>query len=177
METEIRLQRLFDELNKVFFRGRLPRYRVFRKPLRANHNGWCLSEKRTILLHRELVGEELRQVLLHEMCHIGSSGHDKRFQAKLTRLASMGEAWATKEAQMYAEACLLKIPQASRLKHIIEDGAIDAPEAPWIKIRSYLANELGISPLELVKKYPWAKAAWMKLVTEATRLEKQGRKQ
>ncbi len=115
LETEIRLQRLFDELNKVFFVG--------------DSRAIGYLESRSV------------QTIMDGAC--------------------------PRSAQS----------QASRLKHIIEDGAIDAPEAPWIKIRSYLANELGISPLELVKKYPWAKAAWMKLVTEATRLEKQGRKQ
>lgn len=47
---------------------------------------------------------EIRQVLLHEMCHTlkGCSSHGKQFQRQLARLAARGEAWAEHQRQEYA---------------------------------------------------------------------------
>jgi len=88
---------LYAQLNREFFRDRLPVYRVrFRQFDRPGQEGECKPTARTILLATPLKGDpqKLRQVLLHEMCHIGSPGHGLRFQAKLARLAANGESWA-----------------------------------------------------------------------------------
>jgi len=97
---------LYDEFNQTFFRGRLPRYRVRRDRFDdPGQFGLCRQEKQTILIRPGLDGNDLRETLLHEMCHIGSTGHGKRFQAKLARLESLGEKWAEKQRAGYEEAC------------------------------------------------------------------------
>jgi hypothetical protein len=77
--------RLFDELNRKYWRGRLPRYRVIeRASLRANCLGQCDNARRTILLAPHPSPEALRLTLLHEMCHIGTGpgyDHGPRFCA------------------------------------------------------------------------------------------------
>ena len=64
---------MFDDLNRRYWRGRLPRYHVIRRAaLKGGRLGVCRDEIRTILLRADLQGEELRLTLLHEMCHIGT---------------------------------------------------------------------------------------------------------
>lgn len=100
------LNRLFDELNRTHWRGRLPKYRVviFRSKSTGKLGammGYPPSilgardiNRREIFLWRGLAGEELRTTLLHEMCHIGPStrnAHGMRFLLKIARLIRRGE--------------------------------------------------------------------------------------
>ncbi len=85
---------LFDELNRKYWRGRLPRYRVIQRATLHGLQGRCNNARRTILLAPHPSPEPLRLTLLHEMCHIGTPYHGRRFQANLERLACQGEAWA-----------------------------------------------------------------------------------
>ena len=161
-----RLTTLFNEFNRIFFDDRLPRYRIKRVNFDTNQRGECLPEKRTILIHRGLTGNELRQALLHEMCHIGSVRHGKRFQAKLIRLASLGEKWAEGERAGYEEAIINSPPITANIRHIIQDWAWQCADIPWIKIRRMLAREVGLPPSRLVKVAPWARQVWQREVVE-----------
>jgi hypothetical protein len=86
---------LFDELNKRYWRGRLPKYRVIRRAvLRGDVLGQCDNRRRTILLRSDVTEEQLRLTLLHEMCHIGTGrgyDHGPSFLRKLHRLVRLGE--------------------------------------------------------------------------------------
>ena len=88
MKTKANL--LFDELNRRYWRGRLPYYRVIRRDLAKKEiRGKCNNESQTILLEKTLEDDEIRATLLHEMCHIGNGpgyDHGPRFLRKLRRL-------------------------------------------------------------------------------------------
>src|SRR5262249_5712918 len=104
------LQRLFKALNREFFGGRLPHYRVrLRKQRFLGEKRSCEDDPRTIYPPM-MDAEETRGTLLHEMCHSGTPGHGQRFQRKLSRLASMGEAWAAEEVEQYREAIRDQVP-------------------------------------------------------------------
>ena len=113
------LQALYETLNHELFEHRLPHYQV-RLSSQALPgifcNGVCLPASRTIQLRRDLPGNMLRQVLLHEMCHVAClddpSGlmHGPRFQQELARLAALGEAWAGTEAATYRDGVLADDP-------------------------------------------------------------------
>jgi hypothetical protein len=158
------LTQLYNELNRQFFNGRLPRYRVtFYKAM--TKQGWCISERRLIRLSPSLPDAQIRKVLLHEMCHIGTPDHGKRFQAKLARLAALGEAWANDEIRMYADNPA--IPWQAEVKQQIQDILIDQPDACfWPAIRS-IAYDLGITPGELLHRAPWVRATWKKARAES----------
>ena len=92
---------LFDQLNSRFFGGCLPKYRVRRCDAQDGEHGFINDEARTIWICRS---PDVRQTLLHEMCHIGTPGHGRLFRAKLRGLARRGETWAQAERAYYLRA-------------------------------------------------------------------------
>jgi SprT-like family len=157
------LNPLFDDLNQRFFRGRLPAYRIqFTRFEIPGKKGECDNDRRMIMLSREPKDDPdgLRQWLLHEMCHIGSPGHGRRFQAKLTKLAVAGEAWAETHRQEYAPA-----PYGSNITRDLMRSINDADDAvldlPWSSaVLRALADRLSLSPKELLRIAPWAPRRW-----------------
>jgi len=95
---DLGLDSLFDGLNGDLFAGRLPKYRVRRCTPRNGERGFIDEETRTIWI---CALGETRETLLHEMCHRGTPGHDRRFRAKLKRLSRRGESWAQAERAYY----------------------------------------------------------------------------
>ena len=128
--------------------------------------GLCRQEKQTILIRPGLDGNDLRETLLHEMCHIGSTGHGKRFQAKLARLASLGERWAEEQRASYEEACRSSLTVTAIIRHTIDDWVWQCADIPWIQIRRLLAREVGLSPNRLIKAAPWVRRVWQREVAE-----------
>jgi hypothetical protein len=107
------LTSLFSDLNRHLFNGKLPAYEVFlEEDNTADNLGWCSQPERRIYLWRPAVltraGDErnplppwrIREVLLHEMCHIGPpygygswTNHGRAFQRRMVRLYIAGEEW------------------------------------------------------------------------------------
>ncbi len=96
MDTD--LDALFDHLNADLFDGRLPKYRVRRCTPRTGERGFIQEEARTIWI---CTPRQIRETLLHEMCHIGTAGHGRAFRARLRHLARQGERWAQTERAYY----------------------------------------------------------------------------
>lgn len=108
MKTD--LNRLFDELNRHYWRGRLPKYTVRRLPWkRIGSDGCCDYKTQRIELASECPAEKLRAVLLHEMIHIQypDDGHGPQFRRQLRRLIKHGE----QELAKHLTQCLT-IPDA-----------------------------------------------------------------
>jgi hypothetical protein len=150
----------------------LPTYRVrFRRFDIRGKEGECLTASRTIVLATKLRRdpERLRQVLLHEMCHIGARYHGRRFQTKLAKLAAAGETWAARERDLFRER-----PRGSLTAEIaeaIEDGALDIPETPWSPgVLRELAERMRRSPQDILRAAPWAPRKWERSRLEALRL-------
>ena len=96
MDTD--LDALFDHLNADLFDGRLPKCRVRRCTPRNGERGFIDEKARTIWI---CTSQDPRETLLHEMCHIGTPGHGRRFRTKLRHLAQRGETWAQAERAYY----------------------------------------------------------------------------
>lgn len=164
--TKRNLAKLYDELNKKFFRRRLPVYRVICKNLPWGLHGHCNSQERIIFLKKGLGQEDLRCTLLHEMCHIGTPGHGKRFQAKLTRLSEMGETWAKEELRLYETGETWN--QSIRgLRLNLEEWVLQSPRPRFSSIVRFIANDWGMTSHELLQKVPWLRAAWQKVCQES----------
>jgi hypothetical protein len=109
MTLPVNTEELFHTLNKEFFRGQLPDYRIefvavsVLRPDR-DEGGQHLGLERKILLTEPLrhKPEELRKMLIHEMVHAETGDeHDERFFDKLIDIARTGESWAWEEAREY----------------------------------------------------------------------------
>jgi hypothetical protein len=157
------LSELFDEYNERFWDGRLPEYSI--KVVDSDIPAWggeCVSKSRTILMRRGLSDKENRRVLLHEMCHIRTYHHGKKFIAQLKHLAELGETWANEEIEMYQNATTWN-QHMSLLRDDIEDLAFELEEsAKFSDILEPLAHAYGLSPEDLLRKAPWAEATWKK---------------
>jgi len=154
---------IFNVLNATFFRGRLP-YRVIygRPPGDARAaSGYCDPGARTIYVNPSPpTPDAVRRILLHEMCHIGSIGHGKRFQAKLRGLGAMGEAWAVEEAEQCASEIRNRQPVTASIARAIRKAAVDVAAHPWPAVEAVIAVELGLEVSSLRRTAPWAEGLW-----------------
>ncbi len=165
-----RLQALFEKLNHQLFGGRLPRYMVRFGPSGrlVAESGYCDSERKTIYVDPNPPTRALlRQVLLHEMCHIGTPGHGSRFQKKLRRLAALGETWANREADECAEARAMRVSPTAAIVRELKDMAIEQPAAEWPHARGVLAFRMGRLEAEIDRIAPWAARLWDRESTKA----------
>jgi hypothetical protein len=97
-----RLDRLFKRYNRIYWGGRLPRYRVRTAALDSTvHSAHCDPRKRIIEIDPSQCASDrvVRSKLLHEMVHAAiPSNHDLKFCAEIERLLRLGapymvEAW------------------------------------------------------------------------------------
>ena len=169
------VQALYDQLNRRFFGGRLPRYRVVLAE-RLPRTSWtepttmafCDDKRELIRLRRTVAPTALRRALLHEMCHIGLPyGHGKRFCARLLKLAAHGETWAKWEAASYA-LCKRSIP--ATFDALAYDFAVGAFRRhrwrfaggfpPLSSVVRWCVLPAGMTHDRLRKRAPWLQAAW-----------------
>ena len=164
--------RLYEELNRDLFKGRLPRFRVTlcgSKHLPGASPGECLEGRRLIRLRRGLEPEGLRRWLLHEMCHIGVPDHGLRFQTRLLRLADQGESWALEEVKGIREAPSWNHAMAN-LRGKLDDVAGQVPRPRFTQLLRWLADDFGMPPGKLLQSAPWIRAAWKKAFFEHDRI-------
>jgi hypothetical protein len=173
------LARLFADLNRRYWRSRLPRYRVIRRARlgREDRLGECDNRTGTILLRKDLDPERLRLVLLHEMCHIGAGpghSHGPRFLRKVRRLVRLGESGLLEDVGAYdgtlerraiaaLEAAGKRVPEVPgriMLHDDIENLAYEFPRKRWATVARVLAEKYRTTPAALRRAAPWAERAW-----------------
>jgi len=175
MASRSGLPEMFARFYRQYFGGRLPRYRVVRRALRAS-DGHCNSRRRVIVLSSRLTGDDLVHTLLHEMCHIGCPGHGPMFRAKLRRIARHAPpsiaAWASREAAQLAEP----YPVRQQVWDNLDALAMERPGLPWATAWRLVEYELpperscpGSRPRGLRR---WARRQWAHL-SENYRLAKE----
>src|SRR5262245_16574978 len=172
-------EELFDNLNRTYFRGRLPSFTVIRAEFSSDGTpgtissvGKCDLRKRSITLVKDLRGPSLRQVLLHEMCHIetlarGAYDHGKSFRSRLRFLLRRGEDWARYEIEYYKlaerEFYLQKQIKTKIFRKIVDrmdDMTTDYVNDGWLRIRRLLSYEFGVNPGAFSARFPWARDYW-----------------
>ena len=173
-------QQAFEDFNRRYFRGRLPSYRVivterFRTRMAGTWYGESDDATRTIRLRAGLpdhsTGTALRdpswpKVLLHEMCHIGHPGHGKRWQARMQKLAHLGEEWARTEAAEYRGQQSPKTSLTAEIKKCLEDLTSQRELPSWRSALRATAYELGRPGREILHIAPWAPSVWKRLARE-----------
>lgn len=177
------LSRLFDEMNRQFFRGRLPKYRIVFSRQSRILGGICIPERRLIRLHPGLLAnpagsfnhpevdsaERIRRVLLHEMCHIGRVSHAKRWQAKMLRLADMGEMWAVGEVEEYRKPTDMDWHGGiGQIKDVLIEWANMKPRPDFRDVKRGAARIMLFARVSDVdRSLPWLRAAWRNACREA----------
>ena len=176
------VSRLFDDLKKWYWQGRLPRYRVIRRAkLTGRALGSCNNRTKTILLLASLTRRTLRLTLLHEMCHIGrgaSWSHGPVFQRKLRRLIRLGEFGLLDDLEQYDGTADARDVRALSDKGVpyyqfltaVQDNfqslSLDSPRFHWKTVRRLLAEEYHVTPTAFQRCAPWAQKEWQRLSKE-----------
>jgi hypothetical protein len=167
------LSELFDELNEQFWNGRKPRYRVKFSSLAryqklGDFQGECVPKRRTIYLRSNLKGKQLREVLLHEMLHIGCMSHGRKFQERLQYLADRGETWAKVQIGSYSSGPNWN-QTIREFRSDLDTFAMHEPRPKWSQIVRYAKTQFGDTAL---KHVPWLRGAWRIAVRNADRINK-----
>ena len=165
---------LFNDLNERYFDGRLPKYRVVLSSLPGGGRGMCVIGRPLIRLARGLSPEMLRRTLLHEMCHVGipRSGHGKRWEKRMLKLADLGESWAAEEVQKYRTQGI----DARNLWESTQDMLLELAHRshrPRLQsARKICANTMGFYVDEFLHLFPRFDRAWTRACRDAEREEK-----
>lgn len=159
---------LYNELNGLHWRGRLPTYSVRRAQLKRRL-AYCDNKRHLIVVRNDLTGSDLRRTLLHEMCHVGdlaTSAHGQRFQRKLRRLFLRGEGAMLAECALYDGSTLPKNVRTISLRQAILsdlDGiALEHPRWQWRRVRRLL-TEYELAPAARRRVERWAEIQWREL--------------
>jgi hypothetical protein len=182
---------LFDELNRKYWRGRLPRYRVIQRATLHGLLGRCRNAHRTILLAPHPSLEALRLTLLHEMCHIksgstdpGYDDHGPVFLRKMRRLVRLGETklvaedierYDGTEVQRAIRAARAAgrlgpgIPSRVAVRNNIEEIAYSRSwrGTRWPRVARALAFAQHMTVPQFRRAYPWAEREWKQRKAEA----------
>ena len=170
---------LFDDYNRKYFWGRLPRYRVRSVPYDGGQDwfgvyGYCDRVHRIIFIRENLPirivpdrehhtfrrePTSVDQTLLHEMCHIrGGTHYSRKFRMELRRLAAAGETWAAKEADKFD-----RLPSWNRQMKLIrkqlDELASEQPRPDFHVVVLRLAGQAGFEN-DFLRRVPWLRAAW-----------------
>ena len=186
-DGEKSLQARFDDLNRRYWRGRLPRYRVRFSPglrKRTGCIGQCDDSQHLIVIDPSETGTALRLTLLHEMCHVGNhhgAWHGPIFLRKLRRLERLGETGLVADIERYdgtladrqveemrARGVTVQDVPASEfiLDDLHEIAANGLYRAQWATIRRGLAKRYEISEAKLQRLAPTAEHTWRTLRRE-----------
>ena len=111
----------------------------------------------------------MEAVLLHEMCHIGCSGHGARFRARIRRLIPLVPA----PVGAHLRGDLEVWTSGQTLRGLVWDAldslAMQSPDTPWATVRRLLvAHELPSTFDERERRRErgvlrWARREWSKL--------------
>ena len=173
------LQRLFAQLNHELFDGKLPVYRVrFSPQVKGSLWGVCDPKPKVITLRPTLQGKDLRDTLIHEMCHIGTGPeHGKPWQARMLAVADRGEHWAREEVESYLRSPTWNQAMAELRKQVYNTVAeceeLGRPHPTFREMLSSVATGFGWPPSALYKSAPWLKAAYKKVRRQVVREHEQ----
>lgn len=171
------LQDLFHFFNAAYFQGRLPRYLVVHDYLSLGAAGETSNCERVIRIDPRRISsqEPLRELLLHEMCHINAPSHGKDFMRELLRLEKLGEPWARKQLDAYDNRQFRLLTHCERTSPRtaaptwneemanLANHIRDNPELGLLTLRQatvMLAEDFGMSARELLKRAPWIRSTW-----------------
>ncbi len=121
----------------------------------TTEQGYCDSEKRTIWL-----SDPSKATLIHQICHaITGSGHDTRFWARMRqatqRAEALGETDLAAQLRREVETCEMYIvpTTASRVYRRVAEVVRNMPEISFSALVEYLAEEYGMTPHALCRRY------------------------
>jgi len=151
VDQKLRLQQIFEDVRSNIF----PRWdtnflwKVVYDHQLPSQGLCCPKDKRIVLSSVPSNDDELRLLLIHEICHSSALGHDERWSERMLKAADRAEkaGWlkvadlVRAEVEMYQESPRVR---ASWVYERISDCLMDIPGASYEKVIALLAREYGM---------------------------------
>jgi hypothetical protein len=165
--TDERIRAKFDEYNRVYFDGRLPRYRVqIVDRIIRGFDARRIKRRQRLIQIRWGSPEDMAGILLHEMAHAATNNeHAKRFQDGMRRLRAAGAPLAQSDLQEPEGPTRLT---RTFIREVLEQEVLSSGETPTLwQFMKWLHREYrhAASASALLQRYPWVR----KLYSEAKR--------
>jgi hypothetical protein len=162
-----RLNSLFEEFNRLYFNGGLPRYRVqiVDRIIRGFDAGRIKRRQRLIQIRRGSL-EDMAGILLHEMAHAATNNeHAKRFQDEMRRLRAAEAPLAQSDRQESEGPTRLT---RTLIRDVLEKEVFSSGQTPtlWQFVKWFHREyRHAASASALLRRHPWVR----KLYSEAKR--------
>ncbi len=175
--TAEELGALYDELNRALFGGVLQKDTVsWNEPgfgFNASTHPWLRSIYISPRMGVVKSLGQIREILLHEMCHVATRGPDGRmlehghgpiWQAAMMRLHEQGEAWVLKDIENSLQAdAERKLVEAMMREMCNYDLTL-----PWGKVRNRLVKKVGREGRETLRWSPEPQDFWLSIRRRGT---------
>ena len=171
METKMndatRLKNIFDLVRKTIFTqwDRVSEWIVIHDSELPSQGRCWPEEKKITVRFVSKNDDDLKLLLIHEICHSSALGHDKKWFSRMLKASSRAKkaGWLNvadmikKEVKGYqAGAVITKSTVYAR----IHDALLDCPDASYESIKNSLAYDLGIYPKEFEETYKQARKVY-----------------
>ena len=161
MKRQKEIEAAFKTVREIIFPqwDRKGEWKVFYDPDLPSF-GECLSKKKMIIIgwvYKD--SEDIKTLLVHEICHSSIDGHNKRFFTRMLKAADRADkaGWSNvadlirKDVKSYENSIR---PNALYIYEQIEDYLIENyPDASYETVITYVARSNGIYPEELKKSF------------------------
>lgn len=173
-KDKVALHRAFEAVRQRYFprwdREQQWRVRVgFHSPELGRADGYCDGESKTIWINptRVTSGDDLDQLLIHEICHaIAGKGHtQKRFQARLHQVAGTARKLGRDTLAENIESEVLEYEETPQVtpKTVyseVSDVLVDLPKASFEQVVFHLAQRHAVTQDQLLVWCPKLRAVY-----------------
>ena len=150
----------FQEVKRLFF-PRWDRQDLWRVSTtsRWKVHGRCDPDRQVIEIVVQHTDTDVRdKLIIHEICHaVADMSHAKKWFDRMEKAAKTADALGRNRlARIIREEIVAyqQVPTSLEIVYNqIRDALIDCPEATFMQIKRWLANEYGLLPSEVCKKF------------------------
>lgn len=169
MSDNRKLQKAFQYIRETFFPrwDRQHQWRIKIDP-ELPSQGRCASEIKTIFFKYVPKSElELHSLLIHEICHSSSPEHGKKWSERMKKARDTARRIGNENLAIKIQDALDNYkrgyaPSAQSIYDKFSDVIMDRPHLSYESILEWIANDIGMYPEELEKKYKKCREAYEK---------------
>jgi hypothetical protein len=162
-----KLRKEFEYVRKSFFPlwGKKREWRikkVWHLPSKGRYDN---INKRILIKFIPDDKEELYGLLIHEISHLASSYHGKKYLNRLSKARDRAKQLGLKTLAEIIQDDVRKYTECQELYdntyQMIQDAVMDVPKISWTDLLRYAAHQRGMYPKEFLRRYKRAKKIFL----------------